>query len=212
MALIVCPEPACGQHVSDQAAACPHCGHPLSPEPRGNARPCGDSAHGVVDSQYGQEVSFYSDEKGVRITNPRAIEGGAMAIASTDQAVLARLAFSPRRAAAVIAFPWLLAVLLAAALPGYVPAFERWPAPWGELPTLTRALMAVGRLGTWPIALAGVGLVAVLAGGGAGWVRAGLPGRRAVVLALAMAAIAACVAILVGTLGQVITAPLVPMR
>ena len=125
---------------------------------------------------------------------------------------LARPELSPRRAAAMVAFPWLFAVLLAALLPRYVPVFERWPAPWGELPALTRALMSVGRLGAWPIALAGVGLAAVLAVGGAGWVRAGLPGRRAVVLALAAAGLVACVACLAGTVGQVITAPVVPMR
>ena len=79
-------------------------------------------------------------------------------------------------------------------------------------PALTRALISVGRLGAWPIALAGVGLMAVLAGGGAGWVRAGLPGRRAVVLTLAVAGVLTCVACLVGTLGQVITAPVVPLR
>jgi hypothetical protein len=107
----------------------------------------------------------------------------------------------------MIAFTWLLAVLLAAFLPRYVPIFDRWPAQWGELPALTHALMAVGRLGAWPIALVGVGLVAVVAGGGAGWVWAGLPGRRAVVLALAVAGLVACVACVVGTLGQVITAP-----
>jgi hypothetical protein len=155
-----------------------------------------------------------------------------MANASTDQAVQARpelpprpaaemIAFpwllgrpelSPRRAAAMVACPWLFAVLLAAFLPRYVPVFEHWPAHWGELPALTRALMSVGRLGPWPIALAGTGLVAVLAGGGAGWVRAGLPGRRAVVLALAVAGLVACVVCLAGTVGQVITAPVVPMR
>ena len=112
----------------------------------------------------------------------------------------------------MIAFPWLLAVLLAAFLPRYIPVFDHWPAHWGELPALTRALMSVGRLGAWPIALVGVGLVTVLACGGAGWVRAGLPGRRAVVLALAVAGLAACVACLAGTLGQIITAPVVPMR
>jgi hypothetical protein len=126
-----------------------------------------------------------------------------MAIASTDRVVQARPELPPRRAVAMIAFPWLFAVLLAAFLPRYVSVFDRWPAQWGELPALTHALVSVGRLGTWPIALAGLGLVAVLAGGGAAWVRAGLPGRRAVVLALAAAGLVAC---LVGTLGQVITA------
>lgn len=135
-----------------------------------------------------------------------------MTIASTDRVVRARPVLRPRRAAAMIAVPWLFAVLLAAFLPRYVPVFDRWPAQWGELPALTHALMSVGRVGTWPIALAGVGLAAVLAGGGAGWVRAGLPGRRPVVLAVATAGLAACVACLAGTLGQVITAPVGPMR
>lgn len=112
----------------------------------------------------------------------------------------------------MIASTWSLAVVLVVFLPRYVPVFDRWPAEWGELPALTRALMSVGRLGVWPIALAGAGLVAVLAGGGAAWVRAGLPGRWAVVLAVALAGLVACVACLAGTLGPVITAPVVPMR
>jgi hypothetical protein len=141
-----------------------------------------------------------------------AAEGATRATAPTDRTVQARTELSPQRAAALIAFPWLFAVLLAAFLPRYVPIFDHWPAHWGELPALTHALMSVGRLGAWPIALAGVGLVALLAGGGAGWVRAGLPGRRAVVLALAVAGLVVCVASVVGTLGQVITAPVVPMR
>ena len=132
-----------------------------------------------------------------------------MVIVSTGRA---RPELSPRRAAAVIAFPWLLAVLLAAFLPRYVPIFDRWPARWGELPALTHALMSVGRLGVWPVVLAGVGLVAVLAGSGAGWVRSGLPGRRPVVLTIAAAGLVAFVACVAGTLGQVITAPVVPMR
>ena len=70
--------------------------------------------------------------------------------------------------------------------------------------------MSIGRLGVWPVVLAGMGLVAVLAGVGAGWVRAGLPGRRAVVLAIAVAGLVAFVACVAGTLGQIITAPVVP--
>ncbi len=35
MALIVCPE--CGKQVSDQAASCPSCGHPLRGRPGGKA-------------------------------------------------------------------------------------------------------------------------------------------------------------------------------
>lgn len=135
-----------------------------------------------------------------------------MAVALTDRPVQVRPEISPRRAAAMIAFPWLLAVLFAAFLPRYVPIFDRWPARWGELPALTHALVSVGQLGVWPITLAGVGLVTVLTGGGAGWVRAGLPGRRAVVLVIALAGLGVFVACVVGSLGQVITAPVVPMR
>jgi hypothetical protein len=72
--------------------------------------------------------------------------------------------------------------------------------------------MSVGRVGSWPIALAGVAVVAVLAGGAAGWVRTRLPGRRTVVLGLAVAGLLTFVACIVGTLGQVITAPVVPVR
>ena len=82
----------------------------------------------------------------------------------------------------MIALAWLPAIVAAASLPRFVPIFDRWPR---ELPPLTLALMPVGRLGAGPIVLAGVGLVAVLVGLYAGWVRAGLPGRRAVALALA---------------------------
>ena len=134
------------------------------------------------------------------------------ALAAAEPAVRAHPALSPRRAAALIVAAWLPAVIAAASLPGYAPVFDRWPAQWGEPPALTRALIAVGRLGTWPIALAGAGAVAVLAGGGAGWVRAGLSGRRAVVVALAVAGLVAFAVILAGSLGQVITAPVVPVR
>jgi hypothetical protein len=130
-----------------------------------------------------------------------------MAVASTGQPIQARPDRSPGRAAAVIALAWLPALVLAAFLPRYVPVFDRWPAQWGESPALARALMWVGRLGVGPILLAGLGVVAVLAGGGASWVRAGLPGRRAVVFALAAAGLGVFVACLAGTLGQVITAP-----
>jgi hypothetical protein len=132
-----------------------------------------------------------------------------MAVASTDQAIRARPDPSPRRAAAMIALAWLPAIVAAASLPRFVPTFDRWH--W-ELPPLTHALMSVGRLGFGPIVCAGVGLAALMAGGGAGWVRAGLPGRRAVVLAIAVAGLGVFVACVVGTLGQVITAPVVPMR
>jgi hypothetical protein len=86
--------------------------------------------------------------------------------------------------AAVIALVWPPAIVLATGLLRLVPTFDRWP--W-ELPTLTKALMSIGRLGFWPVLVAGVGFTAVLAGLGAGRVRAGLPGRRAVVFAIATA-------------------------
>ena len=129
-----------------------------------------------------------------------------MAAASIDQTVRTRSP-SPGRAATMIALYWAPALVLAAGLPWFVPVFDRWPARWGALPALTRALMSVGQFGVGPIVLAGSGLVAVLAGGGAGWVWAGLPGRRTVVLALAGAGLGALVAGFVGTLGQIITAP-----
>jgi hypothetical protein len=119
---------------------------------------------------------------------------------------------TPRQAAVVIALSWLPALVLAAFLPRYVPVFDHWPSGWGEPPALTHALMAVGRLGTGPVAVAGVVLVAALAGGGAAWVWAGLAGRRVVVPGLALAGLAAFALCLAGTLGQVITAPVVPMR
>src|SRR5258707_10450590 len=139
-------------------------------------------------------------------------EGASMTVSSTDGAVQARPKLSPRRAAATIVFTLLFAVMFAAFLPRYVPIFDRWPASWGEVPALTHALMSIGRLGVWPIVLAGVGLVAVLAGVAAGWIWAGLPCGRAVVLAIAVAGLGAFVACLAGTLGQVITAPVVPMK
>jgi hypothetical protein len=127
-----------------------------------------------------------------------------MAVAPTDPAVLDRPGPSPRRAAAVIALAWLPAVIAAAALPGLVPTFDRWR--W-ELPPLTAALLPVGRLGVGPVVLAGVGLAAALAAGGAGWVRAGLPGRRAVAFALAAAGLGAFAVFMAAALGPMLTAP-----
>jgi len=127
-----------------------------------------------------------------------------MAVASTDRAVQAQPDLSPRRAAAMIALAWLPAIVAATSLPRFVPIFDRWH--W-ELPPLTHALMSVGRLGFWPIVLLGVGLMALMAAGGAGWVRAGLPGRRAVVLAFAAAGPSSLVVCMAGTLGPILTAP-----
>lgn len=136
----------------------------------------------------------------------------AVTVAAAEPAAPDHPAPSPRRAGALIAVAWLPAVIVAAFLPRYVPVFDSWRAQWGELPPLTHALVAAGRLGAWPLALAGAGVAAVLAGGGAGWVRAGLPGRRPVVAALAVTGLVAFAVILAGTLGQVITAPVVPVR
>src|SRR2546430_5839217 len=97
--------------------------------------------------------------------------GASMAVASTTRSIQARPSPQPLHAAAMIVLAWLPAIVVAASLPRFVPAFDRWPAHW-ELPALTRALMSLGRQGAGPIVLAGVGLVAVLAGGGAGWVPA----------------------------------------
>jgi hypothetical protein len=127
-----------------------------------------------------------------------------MTAAPTDRAVQARPDPSPRRAAAIIALAWFPAIVAAAALPRFVPTFDRWR--W-ELPPLTLALMPVGRLGVWPIVLAGVGLVAVLAGLYAGWVRIGLPGRRVVAFALAAAGLAALPVFMAAALGPMFTAP-----
>jgi hypothetical protein len=113
---------------------------------------------------------------------------------------------SPGRAAMLITMAWLPAIVVAAALPRFVHTFDRWPAQW-ELPPLTLALMSVGRMGVWPIVLAGAGLVAVLAGGCAIWVQARLPGRWAVVLALAVAGLGVFLAGMAGVLGPILTAP-----
>ena len=109
---------------------------------------------------------------------------------------------SPRRAAALIALAWLPALVVAAGLPRFVPVYDRWHS---ELPPLTEALMAVGRLGFWPVVLAGAALVAVLAAAGFGWVRAGLPCRRAAVFALAAAGLGAFASCMAGALWPLLT-------
>ena len=129
-----------------------------------------------------------------------------MAIAPTDPAVRARPGPSPGRTAALIALSWLPAIVAAAALPQFVSPFDRWPAHW-ELPTLTRALMSVGRLGVGPIVLVGVGLAALMAAAGAGWVRAGRPGGRAVVFALGATGLGASAVCMLGVLVPILTAP-----
>jgi hypothetical protein len=127
-----------------------------------------------------------------------------MTVAPTDMAIQARPGPSPLRTAVIIALAWLPAIIVAASLPRFVPVFDRWH--W-ELPPLTLSLMSVGRLGVEPIVLAGVGLVAVLAGGGAGWVRAGLPGRRAVPFVFAVAGIGVAALCTLCVLVPIVTAP-----
>jgi hypothetical protein len=126
-----------------------------------------------------------------------------MSVASFESA--ARTPPGPfARRAAVIAAAWLPAVVAAAALPRFVPAFDRWP--W-ELPPLTAALMPFARLGVGPVGAAGVALVAALIAADVAWARAGLPGRQTVPAALAAAGLAAFAVLLWAALGPALTAP-----
>ena len=109
---------------------------------------------------------------------------------------------SPQWAAELIALAWLPALIVAAGLPWFVPVYARWNS---GLPPLTEALLAVGRLGFWPIVLAGVALVAFIAAIGYGWARAGLPYHRAVVFALTVAGLGVFAAGLAGTLEPLLT-------
>ena len=127
-----------------------------------------------------------------------------MAVASTEPAVRPSPGPSTRRAAAVIALAWLPAVIVAAGLPRFVPAFDRWR---GELPPLTAALMPVARLGVGPVAAAGLGLVAALVAFYVGWARAGLPGRRAAGFVLAAAGLGGFAVLVAAALGPMLTAP-----
>jgi len=52
--------------------------------------------------------------------------------------------------------------------------------------------------------LTGAGLVAILAGLYAGWVRAGLPGRRSVMLTFAVAGLGAFAVCMAGALGPLL--------
>jgi hypothetical protein len=60
MALIPCPE--CAEQVSERAPTCPKCGTPISGA---------TSAEGVKAPS--GETTYYSDDRGVRVTNARAI-------------------------------------------------------------------------------------------------------------------------------------------
>ena len=129
-----------------------------------------------------------------------------MSVAPTDPAVQARPDPSPGRAAAMIALAWLPAIVVAASLPRYARTFDRWPAHW-ELPPLTLALTSVGRLGVGPIVLVGVGLVALMAAAGAGWVRAGRRGGRALMVVLAAIGLGVSGVCMLGVLVPILTAP-----
>jgi|SRR5450631_1750109 len=69
MALIPCPE--CATEVSERAPTCPRCGAPIA----GAAQPSGGPAPpvGQTGKPLSGEVTYYSDQLGVRITNARAI-------------------------------------------------------------------------------------------------------------------------------------------
>lgn len=79
MALTTCPE--CGGQVSTSATSCPHCGFQAgaqgqAPSPSSQLRQ--QVAHPYQQPPVqpaAQEVTYYSDETGVRITSARAILG-----------------------------------------------------------------------------------------------------------------------------------------
>jgi hypothetical protein len=61
MALIACNE--CGAQISDKAGSCPKCGNPLS----------GGGQAVALAPPPQQEVSYYTDNSGVRVTSARVI-------------------------------------------------------------------------------------------------------------------------------------------
>jgi hypothetical protein len=61
MALITCPD--CSNEVSDKAASCPKCGHPIA---------SGATAISTI-REAPTEKTYYSDQQGIRITSTRAI-------------------------------------------------------------------------------------------------------------------------------------------
>lgn len=76
MALIPCPE--CGTQISDRAPTCPKCGMPIASQPSppiSTPTPQISATDGVVKTPPSQELTFYSDNRGVRVTNTRAIMG-----------------------------------------------------------------------------------------------------------------------------------------
>jgi len=72
MALINCPE--CGTQVSDRAPTCPKCGVPIAAQ----TIPAGAQVMPVEPTKASPpsgEVTYYTDQQGVRVTNARAIMG-----------------------------------------------------------------------------------------------------------------------------------------
>jgi hypothetical protein len=67
MALIPCPE--CATEVSERAPTCPRCGAPIA----GAAQPNTPATAAGTGKPASDEVNYYSDQLGVRITNARAI-------------------------------------------------------------------------------------------------------------------------------------------
>lgn len=72
MALINCSE--CGTQVSDKAAACPKCGNPAAAGSAPAPVMVTPNA-GVMAVAPAQETTFYTDPRGVRVTNTRVIIG-----------------------------------------------------------------------------------------------------------------------------------------
>lgn len=69
MALIPCPE--CATQVSERAPACPKCGVPIA----GARSQSGAGSAGDRLSPPSGEVTYYTDQLGVRVTNSRAMFG-----------------------------------------------------------------------------------------------------------------------------------------
>lgn len=70
MALVSCSE--CGKQVSDRAPACPSCGNPMSTDMQPRPSPGAVARSAPLQNE---EQSFYSNQKGVRVTNTRIIIG-----------------------------------------------------------------------------------------------------------------------------------------
>lgn len=96
----------------------------------------------------------------------------------------------PLAVVAILGTAWLPAIILAAFLPRFVSVFDRISEK-GELPTLARTMLPLGRLGPIPAVLIVAGCVAVLVGIFHVWSRAGLRHRWIVLSALSFAGFAA---------------------